>query len=117
MINARRIIITLVTAACLAATALVLATGGGAATSANPALTAANKAAFKKNCGSCHTLKAAGTHGSVGPNLNTTKPPLGRIILQITQGGRFMPAFGMNAGGQLTAAQIKTIAQYVVAAR
>jgi mono/diheme cytochrome c family protein len=116
MINARRIIITLVTGACLAATMLVLATGGGAATSASPN-TPANKAFFKKTCGSCHTLKAAGTHGAVGPNLNTTRPSLARIITQITQGGRFMPAFGMNNGGSLTPAQIKAVAQYVVAVR
>jgi mono/diheme cytochrome c family protein len=25
---------------------------------------------FRKNCGTCHRLLAAATHGTVGPNLN-----------------------------------------------
>src|SRR3954447_9717495 len=30
---------------------------------------------FYKNCPSCHTLKAAGAEGKVGPNLDDLKPP------------------------------------------
>ncbi|CAB4930802.1 unannotated protein [freshwater metagenome] len=30
------------------------------------------KSIFTTNCGSCHTLKAAGTNGNIGPNLDTS---------------------------------------------
>ena len=60
-------------------------------------------------CGSCHTLKAAGTNGTVGPNLDTLKPPLARIVSQVTNGGAIMPAFK----SKLTAKQIQAVAQYV----
>jgi mono/diheme cytochrome c family protein len=81
-------------------------TGGGTGTGAefDP------KASFTQSCGSCHTLSAAGTTGTVGPNLDDLKPSLQAAIEQITNGGGAMPAFK----GQLTDAQIKALAQYVV---
>jgi mono/diheme cytochrome c family protein len=80
-------------------------------------VTAANKALFKSNCGSCHVLKAAGTHGAVGPVLDTNKDGLAKVINQITNGGRFMPPFSQARGGKLTSTQIKSIAAYVLAVR
>jgi len=62
-------------------------------------------------CGSCHTLKAAGTHGNVGPNLDALKPSEPTVEKQVTNGGGGMPPFK----GQLTAAQIKAVAAYVSA--
>jgi mono/diheme cytochrome c family protein len=42
-----------------------------AASSGNSAQIAAGKSAFiASSCGACHTLSAAGTSGSAGPNLN-----------------------------------------------
>ena len=64
---------------------------------------------FVANCGSCHTLKAAGTSGKVGPNLDDLKPALARVVTQVTNGGAIMPAFK----GKLTDKQIKAVAQYV----
>jgi len=119
MTNSRRKLISvlLFAPALLCATALVIASTGGAATSPN---TAVNRTLFKANCGSCHTLKAAKTHGAVGPPLDI--PPqnhdsLSRISRQITNGGRFMPALAASQGGKLTSAQIKAIAAYVIAVR
>lgn len=60
-------------------------------------------------CGGCHTLKAAGSTGTVGPNLDQLKPPLAAIVRQVTNGGAVMPAFQ----GRLTTAQIQAVAQYV----
>ena len=71
--------------------------------------TAAGKALFTQSCGSCHTLSAAGTSGSVGPNLDQLKPSLATVVRQVTNGGASMPAFG----GQLTKAQILAISQFV----
>jgi len=64
---------------------------------------------FTANCGSCHTLKDAGTSGTVGPNLDQLKPSLAIVQKQVTNGGGAMPAFK----GTLTAAQIMAVAKYV----
>jgi cbb3-type cytochrome c oxidase subunit III len=64
---------------------------------------------FAANCGSCHTLKAAGTSGTVGPNLDQLKPDQTRVQTQVINGGGAMPAFK----GTLTPAQITAVAKYV----
>jgi mono/diheme cytochrome c family protein len=74
------------------------------------------KELFQTNCGSCHTLAAAGTDGVVGPNLDdllgagTTDPEAntGRVLDAIHQGiaGR-MPA------GILGGEQAKEVASFV----
>jgi cbb3-type cytochrome c oxidase subunit III len=68
------------------------------------------KLLFQSNCGTCHTLADAGTSGKIGPNLDQVQPSLQRAIKQITNGGGGMPPFK----GQLTQAQIKALAEYVV---
>ena len=60
-------------------------------------------------CGSCHTLKDAGTNGTVGPNLDQVKPPEARVVTQVTNGGAVMPAFK----DRLSSAQIQAVAKYV----
>jgi cbb3-type cytochrome c oxidase subunit III len=60
-------------------------------------------------CGGCHTLAAAGTTGTKGPNLDQLKPPEARVAHQVTIGGGIMPAFK----GKLTPAQIEAVAKYV----
>jgi len=71
--------------------------------------TTSGKDIFTANCGSCHTLKDAGTTGNVGPNLDQLKPSLAIVQKQVTNGGGAMPAFK----GTLTAAQIMAVAKYV----
>lgn len=77
---------------------------GGAATS--------GKDIFTANCGSCHVLRAAGTSGTVGPNLDQLKPDQTRVQTQVINGGGAMPAFK----GTLTPAQITAVARYVATA-
>lgn len=60
-------------------------------------------------CGSCHTLKAAGSHGSVGPNLDDLKPSVSDVEQQLRNGGGGMPSFS----GRLSTAQIHALAVYV----
>lgn len=60
-------------------------------------------------CGSCHTLKDAGSSGTVGPNLDQRKPTLARVVRRVTNGGAIMPAFK----DRLTPAQIQAVAKYV----
>jgi mono/diheme cytochrome c family protein len=70
---------------------------------------AQGKQLFTQNCASCHTLKDANASGKVGPDLDDLKPDDATVQRQVTNGGGGMPAFK----GQLSAAEIKAVAQYV----
>jgi len=81
----------------------------GPATKGDPA---AGKAVFTSaGCSGCHTLKAAGATGNVGPNLDQLKPAEAIVVHQVENGGGAMPAFK----GQLSAKQIQDVAAYVFA--
>ncbi len=60
-------------------------------------------------CGGCHTLKAAGSTGNVGPNLDNLKPDAARVAHQVEVGGGPMPAFK----GSLSPKQIQDVAAFV----
>jgi mono/diheme cytochrome c family protein len=73
-------------------------------------------------CGSCHTLKAAGSTGRSGPNLDKAKPSYARIVDFVTKGRPATkrwptgsPGFG-GPHGELTKAEIADIAAFVYAA-
>jgi mono/diheme cytochrome c family protein len=91
------------------------APGGGTTTTAQGGGGAAKpdgKAIFASaGCSGCHTLKAAGASGNVGPNLDALKPSEPTVEKQVTNGGGGMPPFK----GQLSAAQIRAVAAYVAA--
>jgi cbb3-type cytochrome c oxidase subunit III len=70
------------------------------------------KSIFTANCGSCHTLADAGTTGTVGPNLDDTKPTKDKVATQVTNGGGAMPAFKDSLDEQ----QIQAVADYVSSA-
>jgi mono/diheme cytochrome c family protein len=74
---------------------------------------AKGKPVFLSKCGSCHTLAAAGTTGTVGPNLDTftPAPDYRAATAQVTNGGAVMPSFK----SQLSTKQIADVAAYVVA--
>jgi mono/diheme cytochrome c family protein len=63
-------------------------------------------------CGGCHTLKDAGSTGTVGPNLDQLQPPLSKVVPQVINGGGAMPPFK----GTLSKKQIADVAAYVVKA-
>ncbi|TML06048.1 MAG: c-type cytochrome [Actinobacteria bacterium] len=69
------------------------------------------KLIFQKKCAGCHTLKDAGTTGTVGPNLDQLMPAFPIVQKQVTNGGVKMPAFK----AVLTKAQIDAVAKYVAA--
>jgi len=60
-------------------------------------------------CKNCHTLKDAGSTGTVGPNLDDLKPDEAAVKKQVENGGGPMPAFK----GKLSDAQITAVSQYV----
>lgn len=61
-------------------------------------------------CVSCHTLAAAKSTGTVGPNLDQAKPDFKLATARITLGKGAMPSFK----GQLADQQIADVAQFVV---
>ncbi len=86
----------------------------GYSQSVNPASLGTDGAAIFKGvgCAGCHTLKAAGSTGTTGPNLDQLAPnlTLAIVIRQVTNGGAVMPPFK----DKLTSAQIQAVAKYVL---
>jgi mono/diheme cytochrome c family protein len=60
-------------------------------------------------CTGCHTLKAANSHGTVGPNLDEKKPPESLVVDRVTHGKGVMPSFS----GSLSTKQIADVAAFV----
>ena len=72
---------------------------------------AAGEAVYAEaGCGGCHTLEAAGSSGSVGPNLDESQPDHALVVERVTNGAGAMPAFA----DQLDETQIQDVAAYVV---
>tara|TARA_B100000427_G_scaffold227756_1_gene191196 strand:+ start:259 stop:588 length:330 start_codon:yes stop_codon:yes gene_type:complete len=64
-------------------------------------------------CAACHILKAAGSEGNIGPNLDTVSNLSMESVKDIvTYGLGVMPAFG--EGGILTKEEIDIVSFYVV---
>jgi len=60
-------------------------------------------------CSGCHTLKAAGASGTVGPNLDQLRPSAATVSGIVRSGGGAMPSFSRK----LRDAQIAAVATYV----
>ncbi len=63
-------------------------------------------------CTGCHTMKAAGADGNVGPNLDTVDLTIESVIDMVTYGLGVMPAYGED--GILTKEEIEIVSNYVV---
>jgi cytochrome c6 len=63
----------------------------------------------KAQCGVCHSLKAAGSDGQIGPNLDMLKPQIEQIVSVVTNGIGVMPPWG----GILTKEEIESVAYFV----
>ncbi len=77
---------------------------------------------FATNCGTCHTLAAAGTDGVVGPNLDQLLVPSGTNTAQLYEGNatRVLTAVTCGIGGRmpngiLEEEEAKQVAQFVAA--
>jgi mono/diheme cytochrome c family protein len=100
-------------------TTTVPLTGGGTTTTSTSHTTtsaaligdpAAGATVFQSaGCGSCHTMAAAGSTGTSGPNLDSLGADQPTIVQQVTNGGEGMPAFSP----QYSATQINNVAAYV----
>jgi mono/diheme cytochrome c family protein len=81
--------------------------GGGGATTGDAA---AGEAVYASaGCGGCHVLEAAGSSGTVGPNLDDAQPSFDTVVEQVTNGGGAMPAFK----DRLSEKEIRDVAAYV----
>jgi mono/diheme cytochrome c family protein len=83
------------------------ADGGGQADEGAPAVD--GKAVFADTCGSCHTLSAAGTSGTTGPNLDDVSLDAGAIESIVRDGRGGMPALG----DQLSDDEVTAVADFV----
>jgi len=84
----------------------------GAGGSTTPSVNTQGKQVFTSaGCGGCHTLKDADSSGTIGPNLDQTRPPRPLVVARVTDGMGKMPSFK----GQLSPKQIQAVAAYVTA--
>lgn len=67
---------------------------------------------FVASCGGCHVLKAAGTSGAAGPNLDTIKPNADLVNAAIAKGGA---GSGAMPAGLLKGEEADQVAAYVEA--
>ena len=103
-----------------AAALLLAACGGSSASSPSSAASSSGSSGgsagqsgkeifASAGCGQCHTLKAAGSTGGIGPNLDQIKPSQSDVAQQVQSGGGGMPSFA----DKLSQAQITAVAQFV----
>jgi mono/diheme cytochrome c family protein len=67
-------------------------------------------ALFDNECGSCHTLAAAGTTGRAGPNLDRLRPTWLHVLTAIQDGGR---GSGLMTPNLLTGVDAALVARFV----
>src|SRR5438093_13069117 len=60
-------------------------------------------------CGGCHTLAAAKSNGTVGPNLDQLRPDAQQVERQVRNGGGGMPSFR----NKLSQIEISQVAEFV----
>ena len=65
----------------------------------------------KAMCSVCHVLKAAGSTGDIGPDLDSLKPSEEQVRDVVVEGLGVMPAFGEE--GLLTSEEIDAVSYYV----
>jgi len=81
--------------------------GGGGAAEGDPAN---GKTIYASaGCGGCHTFSAAGSTGTVGPNLDDASIDFDAAFQQIKDGGGGMPPFGDRLSDQ----EIADVAAFV----
>ena len=87
------------------------ATTGGLAE--EPAASGPGADAFAASCGSCHTLAAAETTATVGPDLDDLQPDSETVLSAIENGGA---GSGMMPAGLLSGEEAQQVADFVAEA-
>jgi mono/diheme cytochrome c family protein len=92
------------------AAAVYGATGGGQAGGGGAGGATDGESIFASaGCGTCHTLAAAGSTGTIGPDLDEAQPDEALAVERVTTGRGAMPAFE----DRLSDEQIRAVARYV----
>ena len=63
----------------------------------------------KAQCGTCHILKAAGSTGQIGPDLDQLKLLMPQVVTAVTNGIGVMPPFE----GVLSSEEIEAVSYFV----
>ena len=87
----------------------VAGTGAVAAPAPGAGASSGKEVFASAGCAGCHTLAAAGSTGTVGPNLDQAKPSKALAVDRVTNGRGQMPAFKND----LSEKQIQAVADYV----
>jgi sulfite dehydrogenase len=86
------------------------ATGGGGGEGGEGDAAAGEAIFMEQGCGGCHTLEAAGSSGTIGPNLDEAQPDSALVVERVTNGAGAMPSFK----DKLSEEDINNVAAYVV---
>jgi cytochrome c553 len=81
-----------------------------AGASGSPAPASPEASTFASTCGSCHTLAAADTDATVGPNLDDLQPDSAMVMAAIENGGA---GSGVMPAGLLSGEEAQAVADYV----
>lgn len=95
--------------ALLALAFLALTAGCGGGDSGSSSDSPGARVFADAGCGSCHTFGAAGSTGTVGPNLDERSPSFDEVVSKVKSGGGGMPSFE----GDLSEAEIRQVAAFV----
>jgi mono/diheme cytochrome c family protein len=88
---------------------LIGARKSGAATTTRGAPRSGKEVFASAGCGGCHTLKAAGSTGTTGPNLDQLRPDQATVANIVKSGRGGMPSFN----DRLSQADVQAVARYV----
>jgi mono/diheme cytochrome c family protein len=81
----------------------------------DPGNLAVGKKVFIQFCGKCHALKAAGSQGTLGPNLDQDAVTYARVVTAIEEGvGGIQAEYVLRS---VTFNQVYDVAKYVVTVR
>jgi cytochrome c6 len=114
---ASRVTWCLVLCACLTALAVAapLAFGSRQAAAGVPGNPVDGKKVFIAFCGKCHTMAAAGSQGTLGPNLDQDRVNFAQVVSAIEEGvGGIQAEYVLRA---VTFSQIYDVANFVVSNR
>ena len=88
---------------------------GSGPASSEPGNAKIGKELFITFCGKCHTMKAAGTHGTIGPNLDRDNPDFTNVVNAVVQGvGGIQAEYLLRV---LKFAQLYDVAKFVTTER
>jgi mono/diheme cytochrome c family protein len=102
----------------LTCAAILLAAAGSASCAGDDPASKGDAVAGRRlfaahGCGGCHTVAAAATRGTTGPDLDAARPSTSAVVRQLRRPSGFMPSFA----GRLSDREMRDLAAFVGAGR